>query len=226
MTIEELQEQTKPSHCTIQPIICDHLNLRKITARNVPKQLPDFQRAGRIQICQENLAKFESDACRLCDMVIDDKSGLYHRQIGQQSSNSACIARDDPPLQWFDKVFFSSKTLFSLVFKSTSPVWIHYVEPRHTVNHQYYIDYCLKPLINNIRKQRVPCGVQNIKLHYDNKRSHIRKDVSNYFESEGITVIPHPPNSPDLSPSDFWLFDLIKHNLTDQNNSESLCLSS
>ena len=31
-----------------------------------------------------------------------------------------------------------------------------------------------------------------------------------------------PPNSPDLSPCDFWLFDLIKQNRTDQSDSESL----
>jgi histone-lysine N-methyltransferase SETMAR len=46
--------------------------------------------------------------------------------------------------------------------------------------------------------------------------------VSNYLELEGLTIISHPPNSPDLSPCDFWLFDLIKENLTDQNDSESL----
>ncbi len=46
--------------------------------------------------------------------------------------------------------------------------------------------------------------------------------MSNYLESEGLTIISHPPNSPDLSPCDFWLFDLIKENLTDQNDSESL----
>jgi histone-lysine N-methyltransferase SETMAR len=43
-----------------------------------------------------------------------------------------------------------------------------------------------------------------------------------YLRSEGITIVPHPPNSPDLSPCDFWLFDLIKRNLTDQTDSESL----
>ena len=47
--------------------------------------------------------------------------------------------------------------------------------------------------------------------------------MSNYLESESITIIPHPPNSPDLSLRDFWLFSTIKQNLTDQNNSESLC---
>jgi len=46
--------------------------------------------------------------------------------------------------------------------------------------------------------------------------------VTSYLESEGITIMPHPPIFPDLAPCDFWLFDLIKENLADQNDSESL----
>ncbi|CAF4719981.1 unnamed protein product, partial [Rotaria sp. Silwood2] len=33
--------------------------------------------------------------------------------------------------------------------------------------------------------------------------------------------MPHPPNSADLAPCDFWLFDLIKRNKDDQNDTES-----
>ena len=51
MTIEEVQEQTNLGHSTIQRIISDHLNLRKITARYVPKQLTGFQRAEWVRIC-------------------------------------------------------------------------------------------------------------------------------------------------------------------------------
>ena len=39
---------------------------------------------------------------------------------------------------------------------------------------------------------------------------------------EGLTIIPHLHNFPNLSPCDFWLFDLIKENLIDQSNLESL----
>ncbi len=46
--------------------------------------------------------------------------------------------------------------------------------------------------------------------------------MSGYLESKGITIISHPPNSSDLVPCDFWLFDLIKQNLSDQDDSESL----
>ena len=30
------------------------------------------------------------------------------------------------------------------------------------------------------------------------------------LEEQGITLLPHPPYSPDLAPCDFWLFPKIK----------------
>jgi histone-lysine N-methyltransferase SETMAR len=107
-------------------------------------------------------------------------------------------------------------------FKSTGPVLIHSVERGQTIDHEYYIDNCLQPVIDDIKNQRPSLGIRTIKLHHDNGKPHIHKDVVNYLESEGVTVMPHPPNSPDLAPCDFWLFDFIKQNLDDQDDSESL----
>ena len=95
----------------------------------------------------------------------------------------------------------------SIFFKSTGLVVIYHVEPGQAINHQYYNDNCLEPLVDNIKRQRPTCGVQGIKLYYDNGRPHVHKEVSNYLESEGITIIKHPPYSPNLAPCDFWLFD-------------------
>ena len=181
-------------------LISDHLNLRKITARYVPKQLTDFQQAKRVRICQENLAKFESSARRLCDVGTMDQSFLYYKQIGRKSSSAEWVVRGDPPRAVVRPSMFSSKTLFSIFFKSTGPVLIHYVDRGQTVNHQCYIDYCLKPLINSTRKQKLLCGVQDIKLHYDSGRPHLHKDV---YESGDITIIPHLSNRLGLLPCDF-----------------------
>ena len=62
VTIEEIQEQTGLSYGTTQRIIKDHLQLTKITARYIPKELTDFQRNERVRICQENL-KMEHGVC-------------------------------------------------------------------------------------------------------------------------------------------------------------------
>ena len=170
-------------------------SVKKIIARYIPKRLTDFQRAERVRICRENLAKFESGAWRLCDVVTDDESWFNHTQIGRKSSNSAWVARGDPPPTVVRHSRFSPRTLFSIFFKSTGPVLIHYVERGESIDHQYYIDYCLKPLINNIKKQRPSCGVQGIKLHHDNGRPHVHQAVSKYLESEGITIIQRCANT-------------------------------
>ncbi|CAF3998183.1 unnamed protein product [Rotaria magnacalcarata] len=96
-TIEELQEQTGLGYSTTQRIISDHLQLRKITARYIPKHLTDFQRAERVRICEENLEKFEKRIWRLCDVVTGDESWFYHKQIGRKSTNAAWVAKGHPP---------------------------------------------------------------------------------------------------------------------------------
>ena len=79
-TIEELEEQTGLTYSTIQRIISNHLQLRKITARYIPKHLTNFQRTERVRICKENLAKFEKRLWRLCDVVTGDESWFYHNK--------------------------------------------------------------------------------------------------------------------------------------------------
>ena len=58
VTIEEVQDQTGLSYGTTQRIITDHLQLTKIAARCLPKQLIDFQRDEGVRICQKNVAIF------------------------------------------------------------------------------------------------------------------------------------------------------------------------
>jgi histone-lysine N-methyltransferase SETMAR len=222
MTIEEMQEQTDLSYGTIHRIITDHLKLKKITARYIPKDLTDFQRAERVRVCKENLAKFQGGTWRLCDIITGDESWFYHKKLGRKSSNAAWVRSGDPPPTVVRQSKYAPRTLLSIFFKSNGPLLIHRLERGQTMDHQYYINNCLQPLVDEIKRQRPSYGTRGIKIHHDNGRPHVHKDVSNYLESEGLTIIQHPPNSPDLSPCDFWLFDLIKENLTDQSDSESL----
>ncbi|CAF5016228.1 unnamed protein product, partial [Rotaria sp. Silwood1] len=111
---------------------------------------------------------------------------------------------------------------YMTIEETTGPVLIHCIERGQTVDHLYYIDNCLRRLVNEIKQQRPSFGTHGIKLLHDNGKPHIHKTVSDYLESKDITIIPHPPNSPDLTPCDFWLFSLIKQKIGDQNDAESL----
>jgi len=43
-------------------------------------------------------------------------------------------------------------------------------------------------------------------LLHDNARPHVAKVVKKYLETLKWDVLPHPPYSPDIVPSDYWLF--------------------
>ncbi len=151
-----------------------------------------------------------------------DESWFYHKQIGRKSSNAAWTPIGRPPPTVVRRSGFAPKTLFCIFFKTTGPVSIHHVDQGETIDHHYYIDNCLEHLIDEIRKKRPTSGTHAIKLHHENAKPHVHKDVLNYLESEGIKIIQQPPNSPDVAPCDFWLFDRIKQDLTDQSHSQSL----
>ncbi|KAG5319042.1 MOS1T transposase, partial [Pseudoatta argentina] len=54
-----------------------------------------------------------------------------------------------------------------------------------------------------------------ISLH-DNARPHVAKPVKTYLETLKWEVLPHPPYSPDIAPSDFHLFRSMAHGLADR----------
>jgi transposase len=55
--------------------------------------------------------------------------------------------------------------------------------------------------------------VQNWPLHHDNAPSHTSFDVREFLAQHNITMLPHPPYSPDLAPCNFFLFPKLKTHL-------------
>ncbi|CAF4824058.1 unnamed protein product, partial [Rotaria sp. Silwood2] len=132
------------------------------------------------------------------------------------------VGEDESPTTIVCRGKFEPTNLFSIFFKSNGPALIHAVDEGKTIDHNYYNENCLKPVVKEIWKQRKSAGTKGIKLLQDNSRSHIHSDVINYLTEEGIIIMSHPPYSSDLAPCDYWLNDYIKRNLTDQPDEKSL----
>jgi histone-lysine N-methyltransferase SETMAR len=47
-------------------------------------------------------------------------------------------------------------------------------------------------------------------LHHDNARPHEAYTVQEFLAKYKMAVVPHTPYSPDLAPSDFFLFPKMK----------------
>jgi hypothetical protein len=71
---------------------------------------------------------------------------------------------------------------------------------------QYYIDkilpeFCALHIEGDQRK---------LVIHADNARPHVSTRVKQYMEEHGLRTEQHSPYSPDLAPSDFFLFGYVK----------------
>jgi hypothetical protein len=50
-------------------------------------------------------------------------------------------------------------------------------------------------------------------VHAYNARAHTAQKCRTFCEENGLRLAAHPPDSPDLAPSDFFLFGYVKERL-------------
>ena len=81
-----------------------------------------------------------------------------------------------------------------------------------TINSDLYIQ-TLKKLQKRFRRVRPHKDVAEILLQHDNARPHVSLKTQEAITKLGWAVLPHPPYSPDLAPSDFHLFGALKDNI-------------
>jgi len=222
ITYEQIEAELSLNPNSIHEIIHIHLKMRKITSRWVPYELTDAQKERRVNFCKENLAKFNSGKWQICDIVTGDESWVYYRAIGNKETNKAWVARGETPQTVQKRNHFEPKSLISIFFKSTGLIFVNCLESGKTITAKYYRDRCLKPTFKKVMEERPNSGLKNIKILHDNAKSHVAKIVETYLNNEGITIIDHPPYSPDLAPCDFWLFSILKQSLDTHRCVESL----
>jgi len=104
------------------------------------------------------------------------------------------------------------KSMLICFFDLKGIVHKEFVSPGQTVNAAFYVEV-LKRLQENVRRKR-PDHWQNNTwlLHHDNAPAHAAL-LTRRFLTDNMTVVPHPPYSPDLAPSDFFLFPKLKMKL-------------
>ena len=89
---------------------------------------------------------------------------------------------------------------------------IHYefVPTGQTVKQVYYLEV-LKRLHEKVRRKRPkPFDNNSWILHRDNPPAHTALSMREFLATKQITVLEHPAYSPDLAPTDFFLFPKIK----------------
>ena len=87
----------------------------------------------------------------------------------------------------------------------------HCVPKSRTVMGETYEDVLRMKLLPAMCEKR-PKKAAAVLFHHNNAPPHRAAHVHQFFNNN-FEVVPHVPYSPDLAPSDFWLFPTMKDTL-------------
>jgi len=88
-----------------------------------------------------------------------------------------------------------------------------FVPPGQTINAAFYVKV-FKHLRENVRRKRPGQWRNNTwLLHHDIAPTHAALLTRRFLTDNNMTVVPRPPYSPDLAPSNFYLFPKLKMKL-------------
>lgn len=195
---KQLAEIVGVSETTIFKILHDHLGMSKVCARWVPRMLTPLQKQRRVECSRAFLA--------LCS---EDKDGVLGRIV---TGDKTWVHPYEPEPKKF-KVSQSAGMIMATDFwDSEGILLIDYKEKGVSITGQYYASILerLKEAIKGKRRGKLAKGVL---LLHDNAPIHTSRIVLAALHKAGFDILEHPPYSPDLAPSDYYLFPKLKKEL-------------
>lgn len=110
-----------------------------------------------------------------------------------------------------------SKVMLCIWWDQQGVIYYELLKPSQTITAELYKKQlqCLNEAIATKRPEWTRRH-DRIILQQDNARPHVARIVSEYLEELKWEILPHPPYSPDIAPSDFHLFRSMQHGLSGQ----------
>ena len=201
------------SQTTVTRILHDKLHMNKVSARWVPRMLTDAQKKRRADISQELLNEYRADPDGfLGHIVTQDETWVHHFDPETKMQSMQWKHAGSPTPKKFKVTPSVGKVMASVFWDCDGVIMIDYLEKGRTITDEYYATE-LRRLREEIKRKRRGKLRRGIWLLQDNAPAHTSRIATAAAEESGFRILPHAPYSPDLAPSDFYLFPKLKSDL-------------
>lgn len=172
----------------------------------VPHQLSPANILNRKKICITLLEKNTHNPFLKNLMTSDESYILYetpHRR------NEWSLVGSKPG--YFAKAgLHPKKVMLCIWWDSEGVIYREFLPPNKTVDSDKYCEQLLEVRKALIKKRPAIINRSKVVFQHDNARPHVSKKTQELLEVLNWEVLPHPPYSPDIAPSDFHLFLHLK----------------
>ena len=186
---------------------------RKVYARWVPFMLSDEMKAERVRISREVLERFEKEGEDFLKKIITGDETWVHRYDPENKTHSTVYRHMESPqpkkiqnsgLGWKGHV-----DCF-LEFGTCCSCRLPWKRNKNKLSTLHRSSYCIKK--KNLTDWNKKCNTSSTRQRQASHKCR-KKDAIQRLD---FSVLPYPPYSPDLAPSDFHLFAKLKEHLKGQ----------
>ena len=176
----------------------------------VPHALSPFQMKKRKDACQ-SLLSWQRSSTWLDNIITgDEKWMLYTNTVRKRQWRP----RDKPAIPTPIGELHPKKRMLCVWWGVKGAIYWELLPQNKKVTGTVYRDQ-LKRLKEQIDQKGL--GRQKVYLQHDNARPHLAEPVTRKIQELGWQVLPHPPYSPDLAPSDYHLFLSLSNDLRERS---------
>ncbi|KAF2361193.1 Transposase type 1 [Trinorchestia longiramus] len=213
ITTESVADTLNISVGSAHTILVDSLGLSKLSARWVPRLLRPDQQGSRADLSMEILNKWdENTKLFLQRIVTGDEPWFYQYDPEDKTQSKQWLPRGGSGPVKAKSERSRGKVMATVFWDAEGILLVDFLENKKTISAVCY-EEILRKLSKKISEKRPGKLLRRVLFHHDNALAYGARQTRAVLREFRWEIIRHPPYSPDLAPSDFFLFPNLKKSL-------------
>lgn len=208
LSCHEIAQRIRANYSSVRYVLINRLNYKCYNLKWLPHFLNDSMKKNRVTYsqqlldillkCQKNDFKF---------ILTGDESWFFYY------SPHCCqwVHEDEEVPRMVKGNFLVPKRMITIFWNTNGIALLHVLPQNSHMNSTIFIEDILTPLTKFPAYVDAKSSRKKFYLHFDNARAHKAKCVDDFLAQKKFTIPVNPAYSPDLAPSDFYLFGKLKN---------------
>ncbi|XP_063517887.1 histone-lysine N-methyltransferase SETMAR isoform X4 [Pongo pygmaeus] len=200
-TTREVAEELNVNHSTVVRHLKQIGKVKKLD-KWVPHELTENQKNHRFEVSSSLILRNHNEPFLDRIVTCDEKWILYDNR----RRSAQCLDQEEAPKHFPKPILHPKKVMVTIWWSAAGLIHYSFLNPGETITSEKYaqeIDEMHQKL------QRLQLALVNRKgpiLLHDNARPHVAQPTLQKLNELGYEVLPHPPYSPDLLPTNYHVF--------------------
>jgi histone-lysine N-methyltransferase SETMAR len=210
-SVRRIDDMTNIHYSTVYRHLTFNLGMIYKRTKWVPHKLSQDDKGKRVELAialKDRLIKQRRQGWR--NLITGDESWFLYSYAFK---GKWCLIDDTNPKAVCQKNSWNKNMV--TIFWSVFGFHVVDVLPQgESFNSSYFCANIISPLAEQKDSYGYETHRRKVHIHFDNCKVHRSKKSTQCIDDNGFKKVPHPAYSPDLAPSDFFLFGYTKHMLS------------